>query len=426
MIRKILFSEPQSFWLGLFLCFVMAAGYPTVRKSLINIYTFDANKALSTNPIFMKITVLGAGMIGRTIAKDLAKKHQVKVVDRDQKNLILLEGIKNLETVKVNLSSLAGYKKLLAGQDVCVCAVPGFMGYEALSNIIQAGTNCVDISFAPENALALDELAKKHKVTVVIDCGVAPGMSNMILGYEDTQMKVDSFTCVVGGLPKIRTAPFEYKAPFSPIDVIEEYSRPARLVENSVVVTKPALSEREILHFKEVGSLESFNTDGLRSLIESMPHIPHMKEKTLRYPGHIALIQSLQQAGFFSNEKIMVDGSAISRKDFTCKILFDQWKLEPEDEEFTLMQINIAGTKNGKKIEKIYNVFDEYDRTTKTSSMSRTTAFTCTAVVDLMTKGKVKGHGVFAPEIIAAGEGNFEAILDYLKERGVLYTLQTS
>ncbi len=371
----------------------------------------------------MKITVLGAGMIGRTIAKELAKTHKVKAVDRDQRSLNDLEGIKNLETVKTNLTSLAVYKKLLQGQDICVCAVPGFMGYEALSNIIQTGTNCVDISFAPENALELHELAKKHKVTVVVDCGVAPGMSNIILGYENSQMEVESFSCVVGGLPKVRTAPFEYKAPFSPIDVIEEYSRPARLVEHSVVVTKPALSEREILHFKEVGSLESFNTDGLRSLLFTMQHIPNMKEKTLRYPGHIALIQSLQQAGFFSNEKIMVDGSAISRKDFTCKILFDQWKLMPEDEEFTLMNIKIEGNSNGKKIVKTYHLFDEYDRETKTSSMSRTTAYTCTAIVDLLAKGKLKEKGVFAPETIGGMAGNFEAIISYLKVRNVIYTV---
>ena len=369
----------------------------------------------------MNITVLGAGMIGRTIAKELAKHHKVRAVDRDQRSLNQLEGIKNIEVVKTNLTSLSVYKKLLQGQDICVCAVPGFMGYEALSNIIQTGTNCVDISFAPENSLALNDLAKKHKVSVVIDCGVAPGMSNLILGYENSQMEVQSFSCVVGGLPKVRTAPFEYKAPFSPIDVIEEYSRPARLVENSVVVTKPALSEKELLHFKQVGSLESFNTDGLRSLLFTMPHIPNMKEKTLRYPGHIALIQSLQQAGFFSNEKIMVDGSSISRKDFTCKILFDQWKLLPEDEEFTLMEITIKGVSDKKKLTKTYTLFDEYDKTTSTSSMSRTTAFTCTAVVDLMAKGKIKTKGVLAPETIGGDQNNFISILNYLKDRNVVY-----
>ena len=369
----------------------------------------------------MNITVLGAGMIGRTIAKELAKHHKVRAVDRDQRSLNQLEGIKNIEVVKTNLTSLSVYKKLLQGQDICVCAVPGFMGHEALSNIIQTGTNCVDISFAPENSLALNDLAKKHKVSVVIDCGVAPGMSNLILGYENSQMEVQSFSCVVGGLPKVRTAPFEYKAPFSPIDVIEEYSRPARLVENSVVVTKPALSEKELLHFKQVGSLESFNTDGLRSLLFTMPHIPNMKEKTLRYPGHVALIQSLQQAGFFSNEKIMVDGSSISRKDFTCKILFDQWKLLPEDEEFTLMEITIKGVSDKKKLTKTYTLFDEYDKTTSTSSMSRTTAFTCTAVVDLMAKGKIKTKGVLAPETIGGDQNNFISILNYLKDRNVVY-----
>ena len=170
-----------------------------------------------------------------------------------------------------------------------------------------------------------------------------------------------------------------------------------------------------------MGSLESFNTDGLRSLLFTMPHIPNMKEKTLRYPGHVALIQSLQQAGFFSNEKIMVDGSSISRKDFTCKILFDQWKLLPEDEEFTLMEITIKGVSDKKKLTKTYTLFDEYDKTTSTSSMSRTTAFTCTAVVDLMAKGKIKTKGVLAPETIGGDQNNFMSILNYLKDRNVVY-----
>jgi len=133
--------------------------------------------------------------------------------------------------------------------------------------------------------LQLDKLAREKNVTAITDIGVAPGLSNLILGCYNEEMMVSNFECYVGGLPKIRKKPFEYKASFSPADVIEEYIRPARLKEHGQIVTKPALTEREYIHFDNVGTLEAFSTDGLRSLLFTMPHVPNMKEKTLRYPG---------------------------------------------------------------------------------------------------------------------------------------------
>src|SRR5690606_36768209 len=115
--------------------------------------------------------------------------------------------------------------------------------------------------------------------------------------------------------------PFEYKAPFSPVDVIEEYTRPARLMENGQVVTKPALTEIELMDFNGVGTLEAFNTDGLRSILHTMAHIPNMKEKTLRYPGHCELITALQRSGFFRRNNISCKGVDISPMEFTSAVL---------------------------------------------------------------------------------------------------------
>jgi len=152
-------------------------------------------------------------------------------------------------------------------------------------------------------------------------------------------MQIDAFEIYVGGLPRIRKKPFEYKAPFSPVDVIEEYTRPARLMENGNIIVQPALTEREWMHFDEIGTLETFNTDGLRSLLFTMPHIKNQKEKTLRYPGHIDLIIALKESGFFSKEKINVDGKEISPLQFTSKILFNEWKLGADEEELTVMKV---------------------------------------------------------------------------------------
>lgn len=156
------------------------------------------------------------------------------------------------------------------------------MGFCTLKTVIECGKDIVDISFFPEDPFKLDQLAKEKKVTAVVDCGVAPGCSNLILGYMASILDViESFSCYVGGLPRIRTWPYEYKTPFSPSDVIEEYNRPARLVDNGKVVTQPALSEVELIDLPGVGTLEAFNTDGLRTLIRTMK-VPCMKEKTMR------------------------------------------------------------------------------------------------------------------------------------------------
>jgi saccharopine dehydrogenase-like NADP-dependent oxidoreductase len=155
-----------------------------------------------------------------------------------------------------------------------------------LRSVIEAGKNIVDISFMAEDTLSLDGLAKSRGVTAVADMGVAPRMSHMIVGYVDSLLdKTESATILVGGLPVIREWPYEYKIAWSPKDVIEEYIRPARLIECGKIVEKPALSDLELIDLPHIGTLEAFNTDGLRSLLYTIK-IPFMREKALCYPGY--------------------------------------------------------------------------------------------------------------------------------------------
>lgn len=375
----------------------------------------------------MHIGILGAGMVGRAIAIDLVKNYDVTAFDISEESLRLLTQKNNrVKTTKADLADYGSYKELLKDFDIIVSAGPGFMGYKTLEAIIHTKKDVVDISFFPENALLLDALAKQNNVTAVVDCGVAPGMSNLILGYYNSLMNITDFECMVGGLPKQRIKPFEYKAPFSPIDVIEEYIRPARYVENKNIVTKPALSDAEFVDFENVGTLESFNTDGLRSILFTMGHIPNMKEKTLRFPGHIDLIIALKKAGFFSTDEISFKGKKIKPMDFTASLLFDSWKLKEEDEEFTLMKIIIKGTMNNEPTKIEYTLFDEYDVVTKTASMSRTTGYTCTAAVNMLINKLFKEKGVFPPELIGNNKNCFEFMMNYLKERNVIYKKNVS
>ena len=369
-----------------------------------------------------KIIVLGAGMVGKAMAIDLSKKFDVTSVDINAEALSFLSSNYKIKTKSFNIADKAILKREIDGFDLVISAVPGFMGFETIKTAILAGKNVLDISFLPEDVLPLNQLAVDNNVTVIMDCGVAPGVPNFIAGYYYERMKITDLEYMVGGLPKKREFPFEYKAPFSPIDVIEEYTRPARYVENGKIIVKPAMSDAELLNFDGVGTLEAFNTDGLRSLIFTLKDIPNMKEKTLRYPGHIKLIQALKASGFFDQEPITVKGVSIRPIDFTLKILFDQWKLASDEQEFTIMRVKLTGNENGVNKEIIYDLYDEFDNNEMLSSMARTTGFTGTAGAELILNGLFTEKGVFPPELVGKHENCFNFVLDYLKERNVIYT----
>jgi saccharopine dehydrogenase-like NADP-dependent oxidoreductase len=351
---------------------------------------------------------------------DLASRHHVTAFDVSNANLELLKKRNpRIETQQADLRNYSSYPQLLALFDIVVTAVPGFMGYKTLEAAINCGKNIVDISFFPEDVLQLDKLAKGKGVTVITDCGVAPGMSNFIIGHHNEEIKIDSLEIYVGGLPKVRKKPFQYKAPFSPADVIEEYTRPARLMENGHIIVRPALSEVEWIHFDDLGTLEAFNTDGLRSLLYTMPHIKNQKEKTMRYPGHVDIIISLKESGFFSEEPIDVNGTRIAPIKVTSQILFNEWKLGLEEEELTVMKVKLIGNKNGESKTIEWNLLDFYDPETKISSMARTTGYTCTAAVNLIAQNHFSEKGVFPPELVGKHKKCFDFVLDYLQERKV-------
>ena len=361
------------------------------------------------------IIVLGAGLVGGVIAKDLALRHDITCVDISQYNLEKLNGIK---TICADITNTTKLKSLISGFDLVIGAVPGFMGYKMMRDVIESKKNIVDISFYPEDPFGLDELAKKNKVIAVMDCGVAPGMGNIIFGYHDQNMKITDYECLVGGLPEKREWPFEYQAVFSPIDVIEEYIRPARYVQNSSVIIKQALSDTELVNFEEIGTLESWNSDGLRTLIKTMSHVPNMIEKTLRYPGCVEYLKVLRESGFFSYDEINLNGHKIRPIDMTAKLLFPKWKMKEGDKDFTIMRIIIKGLENEKHVQYQYNLLDRFQD--DTISMARTTGYTCTAVANLVVEKKYTQTGISPPEYLGK---HYKYIKNYLAKRGVKYKI---
>jgi len=257
---------------------------------------------------------------------------------------------------------------------------------------------------------------------VIADCGVAPGMSNMLSSWGVSKLDhAERVEILVGGVPRERYAPWEYKAGFSPYDVIEEYVRPSRVVENGEIVVKEALSEPELIDFEGVGTLESFNTDGLRSLADTLD-VPNMRERTMRYPGHIDLARAFRDTGLFSEEPVEVDGVQVVPRALLAKLLFPKWTFKPMEEDITVMRVTVEGELDGVPTRLRWDLLDRLDPATGFTSMSRTTGFTCTVVARMILDGSLDEPGVFAPEMIATREGVLDAIFAGLAERGVHYT----
>jgi saccharopine dehydrogenase-like NADP-dependent oxidoreductase len=371
----------------------------------------------------MKILVLGAGLVGGPIALDLAKNGEFEVTSADisSESLSRFKGIEGISAVQADLNNEEALKTLVNNHDLVVSAVPGFMGYRTLERIIECGKNAVDIAFFPEDMFGLDAKAKQMDVTAICDIGVAPGMSNVLIGYGASMLDtLEKGITYVGGLPVVRTWPFEYKAVFSPIDVIEEYTRPARYIDGGRLVVREALSDAELLDFPNIGTLEACNSDGLRTLATTVKG-DYMIEKTLRYKGHIEKMAVLRDTGFFSKEPILINGVMISPLEFTSRLLFPKWKLQEGEEDLTVMQVITEGLKNGIRQRFTWDLFDKFDKATGIHSMARTTGYTATMVARLLIKGLYNKKGISAPEFLGKDAGIVNFLLDGLRERGIVY-----
>lgn len=368
-----------------------------------------------------KIVILGAGLVGGPMAMDLASDHEVTAVDYNPANL---SGLLDLKTIQADLSDPSMIAEVVQDADLVINAVPGSMGFKTLKHIIGQRKDVVDISFYPEDMFLLDELAREKGVIAICDMGVAPGMSHMLVGYANEQMdKVNKVKIYVGGLPKERIPPYEYKAVFSPSDVIEEYVRPARLVREGKEIELEALSEPEPLDFDQAGTLEAFNSDGLRSLVKTLD-APDMVEKTLRYPGHMEKMKLLRETGFFSKKSIKVGNMEVIPLELTQQLLFPLWKLEEGEVDLTVMRVIVEGLKDNIKTTYTWDLYDEYDPATGVHSMARTTGYAATMAARMLLAGMYDRKGISPPEYVGKDSSCVDFILNGLKDRNVVYEMQ--
>lgn len=364
-----------------------------------------------------RVVVLGAGRVGALIARELAREPEFDVLAVDSR----AEPVEALEEIGVEgrVSDVADPRALraLAGDaDVAVSAVPGVLGFGVLRSLIEAGVSTVDISFSPEDPLSLDGAAREREVAAVVDCGVAPGLSNLMAGRSAAGMdEVDSLRILVGGLPAERDGVWDYRAVFSPADVIEEYVRPCRMRVDGEDVVIPALTGLERVEFDGVGTLEAFHTDGLRTLLSTIP-ARTMIEKTLRWPGHAEKVRALRDSGFFDRSTVRAGHAEVAPRDIAVRLLTRAWALRNGEEELTVLRVEVEGKRDGTPTREVWELFDRTDRASGDTSMARTTGFPAVAVAKIVAEGRIP-PGVWPPERLDAEVA--DRVLEEVRARGV-------
>ncbi|NLW61454.1 MAG: saccharopine dehydrogenase, partial [Synergistaceae bacterium] len=367
---------------------------------------------------------IGAGLVGSIIASDMSTSFDVTVVDLNENALSLIrEDHPKITTAVCSCTDPVCLSPLIRDADVVTAGVPGKFGRKMMETVIRAGKNMADISFMPEDFEELDGLAKEYGVTAVPDIGVAPGMSNFLVGRGAALLdEVEDAVIYVGGIPHKPVPPFNYQITWSAADVIEEYTRPARYVKDHSPVVCEAMGELYEKEFPKAGLLETFITDGLRSLIKNIK-AKNMEERTMRWPGHVAQMRLLREMGLFDEEKRDLGGVEVVPRDIACDLLFPMWKMEPEkgDRDLTIMQVEVSGYKGRDLVTYTWDLWDIFDEKTWKNSMGRCTGFSCSIFAQAIVKGLIKEKGVIAPEKLAASDELYNFVMAEQRSHGIDY-----
>ncbi len=371
----------------------------------------------------MNVLILGSGKIGKVIASDLVSSHNeitltLADVNEGQAEKAASE-VEGSEYVVIDSRDNVKLVQLISKFDLVLGALPGDYGYGAMKAAVEAETDMVDVSYMPESPATLDEEAKQKNVTVIPDCGVAPGLSNILVGYSKAQLdRVNEVKIMVGGIPNIPVPPLDYTITWSVEGLIDEYVRPVKIVKNGGIIEVPPLTGLEEVEFPGLGKLEAFYTDGLRTLIDTIPNVELMWEKTLRYPGHVSKINLLRDLGFFSEEPIEINGNLVTPR-VISSILLGKKLWMPDVKDLLVMRIEVSGALNGNRISLIHQLMEGFDKEKNISAMGRTTAYTASTVSGLLIKGLINRKGIFPPELLGANKELSKIFLKDLKEKGI-------
>jgi saccharopine dehydrogenase-like NADP-dependent oxidoreductase len=345
----------------------------------------------------LSILVLGGGAQGRVIAADIASRlpgARVTVADLRDPGL---PPRPNLSWREADCSDPATTVRLMREHDLVVGALPSRFGFATMKAAIEARRDLVDVSFCGEDALDLDAEARAAGVAILPDAGLAPGISNLVAGEAYARRGApQELLIMVGGVAQDRSRPYGYVVTWSLDDLREEYVRPARIVRGGERVAVPVFSGLERVSVEGVGEMEAFYSDGLRSLMDTLPGVREMGEKTLRWPGHAEAVRPLVQAGRLVTE-LRARCTLEPPADLVALVVRMRWR--DGEETVTLVA--------------------RYDPVAKLTAMARTTAFT-TAATALMVAGGLKPPaGVQPLERVAREPRAYAAMISGLAEHGV-------
>jgi saccharopine dehydrogenase-like NADP-dependent oxidoreductase len=376
----------------------------------------------------MKILTIGCGYIGSVLVRHLSERiPSAEIAVSDENREAIMKAISsigrgNVKPLQLNIHDYDRLVKVAEDFDILVGLAPGRLGYKTVEAAIEAGVNMVDLSYMQEDPMTLNDRALKAGVTVIPDCGVAPGLSHILVGRAVSMLdKVKNVIILVGGIPQNRIPPLDYKVTWCVEDLIEEYVRRPKIVKNGKTIEVEALDGLEEVDFPGIGKLEAFYTDGVRTLHHSIKGVENMWEKTLRYPGHAEKIKLLRDLGFF--DETPIDG--VSPRSLTIRVLERKLSL-PEIKDLVAMRVDVDGVKNGREICYSYILIDYYDDERKVTAMGRTTAYTASAVIQLLARGEIKEAGVIPPERLGMDRKCFERIMEELERDGIRVRLLTS
>jgi saccharopine dehydrogenase-like NADP-dependent oxidoreductase len=348
----------------------------------------------------MRILVLGGGAQGRVIAADLAASLPEAAITVLDLAPPVLPPLPNLAAIAGDCSDPEAIARHLREHDLGVGALPSRLGLGAMQAAIAARRPLVDVSFTAEDPLALDGEARAAGVTIAPDCGLAPGLSNLLLGRAVSAHGTPrEATIMVGGVAEDPSRPYGYVVTWSLDDLMEEYTRPARIVRDGRETTVPVFSGLARVTVEGVGEMEAFYSDGLRTLIHTLPGVREMGEMTLRWPGHVAAIGPHLAAGTL-------------REELRARCTLDP----PRD----LVALVVRVRHDGRSQE--VTMVDRYDTATGLTAMARTTALTTSVVAQLAAAGGLGGAGVRPLELVARDERACRFVLDGMAARGVRFT----
>jgi len=373
----------------------------------------------------MKVLVLGSGNIGSIAVEDLARclpSANIVIADKDldrAKKAVERVGEDAVSSAQVDVSDRRQLLRILKDFDLAMGFLPGRFGYDLMEACIEAKKDLVDVSYTAENPLVLHAAAMKADVIIVPDCGLAPGISNFLVGHAISELdRAEAVHIMVGGLPEKPVPPLGYTVTWSPESLVDEYTRKAVIVRHGRRVEVDALSGVETVDFPRVGKLEAFFTDGLRTLVHTVSDAEDMWEKTLRYLGHAGKVKLLEALGFLEEVKVKVDDVEVSPRKLTVKLL-EQRLQKTKIKDIVVLKVEVCGVKNGKKICYAYHLLDKYDEERRITAMARTTAYPMSIVAQLILNRKVKRKGVVPPEKLGIDGEVFKLFLDELERRGI-------